>query len=62
MQKKSRLPDEVQRAKERAFAAIEKRQEFTAEVANRKHRAIRSQAGTKSVKNADVKRQRKSRR
>ena len=57
MQKKSRLPDDVQRAKERAFAAIEKQQGPDGDNREQKaqsHRII-TQAGTESVKNADVK-------
>lgn len=57
MQKKSRLPDDVQRAKERAFEAIEKQQGPDGDNREQKaqsHRII-TQAGTESVKNADVK-------
>ena len=57
MQKKSRLPDDVQRAKKRAFEAIEKQQGPDGDNREQKtqsHRII-TQAGTESVKNADVK-------
>lgn len=54
MQKKSRLPDEVQRAKERAFAAIEKQQGPGGDN-NAQNQRKTTQADTEAVENTDAK-------
>lgn len=57
MQKKSRLPDEVQRAKERAFAAIEKQQGPGSGDGEQKTQSQRktTQADTETVETTDTK-------
>lgn len=54
MQKKSRLPDEVQRAKERAFAAIEKQQGPGGDN-NAQSQRKTTQANMETVENTDAK-------